>query len=69
MQLDAIKRQGARSSDAKNSELGKRSNETIAQRNNMSIKNVQRYIALNNLTPDLIKLVDDKKIKFTTAVE
>ena len=69
MQLDAIKRQGARGGDLKNVELGKRSNEIIAERNKMSIKNVQRYISLNNLVPDLMKQVDDKKIKFTVAVD
>ena len=35
----------------------------------MAVKQVQRYIALNNLTPELLKLVDDKKIPFTPAVE
>ena len=69
MQLDAIKRQGSRGGEVKNGELSKRSNEIIAERNKMSIKNVQRYIALNNLVPDLIKQVDDKKMKFTVAVE
>jgi len=69
MQLDAIKRQGAKGGEITNGELGKRSNEIIAERNNMSIKNVQRYIALNNLVPELMKLVDDKKIKFTSAVD
>ena len=69
MQLDAIKRQGARLTGIAPGDIGKRSNEIVAQRNNMSVKNVQRYIALNNLVPDLMKLVDDKKMKFTIAVE
>ena len=64
MQLEAIKHQGARGS-----EVGKRSNEVIAERNKMSIKNVQRYIALNNLVPELMQQVDDKRMKFTVAVE
>jgi type IV secretion system protein VirD4 len=38
MQLDAIKRQGSRNGNIKNGELGKRSNEIIADRNKMSIK-------------------------------
>ena len=69
MQLDAIKRQGVRSGELKNGDAGTRSNEIIADRNKMSVKNVQRYIALNNLVPDLMQLVDDKKMKFTTAVD
>jgi len=69
MQLDAIKRQGARFDGIASGDVGKRSNEVIADRNKMSVKNVQRYIALNNLVPDLLKKVDDKEIKFTTAVD
>jgi ParB/RepB/Spo0J family partition protein len=69
MQLDAIKRQGARLNGDATVDVGKRSNEIIAERNKMSIKNVQRYITLNNLIPELMKLVDEKKIKFTVAVD
>ena len=65
MQLDAIKRQGARDEDSK----GQRSNEVVAKRNKMTVKTVQRYIKLNELVPDLMKMVDDKKMGFTTAVE
>lgn len=35
----------------------------------MGAKTVQRYIALNNLVPDLMTLADDKKIPFMTAFE
>ena len=69
MQLDAIKRQGARHTGVAAGDVGKRSNEIVAERNKMAVKQVQRYIALNNLVPDLMKLVDDKKIPFTAAVE
>jgi len=69
MQLDAIKHQGTKNTDLKSGELVKRSNEIVAERNKMSVKNVQRYITLNNLVPDLMKMVDDKKIKFTVAVD
>jgi len=69
MQLDAIKRQGARFVGVASGDVGKRSNEIIAERNKMSVKTIQRYIALNNLVPDLMKLVDEKKIPFTAAVE
>ena len=63
MQLDAIKKQGARTGN------GQRSNEVVAERNKMTVKQVQRYIKLNDLAPDLMKMVDAKKIAFTPAVE
>lgn len=63
MQLDAIKQQGARTGN------GQRSNEVVAERNKMTVKQVQRYIKLNDLAPDLMKMVDAKKIAFTPAVE
>lgn len=63
MQLDAIKKQGARTGN------GQRSNEIVAERNKMTVKQVQRYIKLNDLAPDLMKMVDAKKIAFTPAVE
>ncbi|MFA7461904.1 MAG: ParB/RepB/Spo0J family partition protein, partial [Anaerovoracaceae bacterium] len=63
MQLEAIKQQGARTGN------GQRSNEVVAERNKMTVKQVQRYIKLNELVPDLIKMVDEKKIAFTPAVE
>ena len=63
MQLEAIKKQGARTGN------GQRSNEIVAERNKMTVKQVQRYIKLNDLVPDLIKMVDEKKIAFTPAVE
>lgn len=63
MQLEAIKKQGARTGN------GQRSNEVVAERNKMTVKQVQRYIKLNELVPDLAKMVDEKKIAFTPAVE
>ena len=61
MQLEAIKHQGSRTSgqiDPK--DAGKRSNEIVAERNKMAVKQVQRYIRLNELVPDLMKLMDEK---------
>ena len=75
MQLEAIKRQGARGDlgtsgqDGPKLENGQRSNQIVAERNKMAVKQVQRYIKLNDLVPDLMKLVDEKKIAFTPAVE
>ena len=65
MQLEAIKRQGARDD---NGTKGQRSNEIVAERNGMTVKQVQRYIKLTELVPDLSKMVDEKKIAFTPAV-
>lgn len=67
VQLDSIKRQGARealadkdlAADA-DEKIGKRSNEIIAERNGMSVKQVQRHIALTKLTPALQEYVDGK---------
>ena len=75
MQLEAIKRQGARGDLATSGqngpklENGQRSNQIVADRNKMAVKQVQRYIKLNDLIPDLMKMVDAKKIAFTPAVE
>ncbi len=63
MQLEAIKQQGVRTGN------GQRSNEVVAERNKMTVKQVQRYIKLNELVPELMKMVDEKKIAFTPAVE
>ena len=75
MQLEAIKRQGARGDlatsghDGPKLENGQRSNQIVADRNKRAVKQVQRYIKLNDLVPDLMKMVDAKKIAFTPAVE
>lgn len=68
MQLEAIKRQGARN-PTEGIDVGQRSNEIIAQRNKMTVTQVQRFIRLNNLVPELIKMLDKKSIGFTPAVE
>lgn len=70
MQVEAIKHQGVvlmGESDQK--DIGKRSTEVVGERNNMNYKQVQRYIRLTELVPDLQKMVDDKKLSFTPAVE
>ena len=72
MQLEAIKHQGAKeatSGQVDPKDAGRRSNEIVAERNKMTVKQVQRYIKLNDLVPDLMKMVDAKKIAFTPAVE
>lgn len=72
MQLEAIKHQGAKeatSGQLDPKDAGRRSNEIVAERNKMTVKQVQRYIKLNDLVPDLQKMMDVGQIKFTPAVE
>ena len=67
-QVEAIKHQGARPGED-DRDAGKRSTEIVGERNGINYKQVQRYIRLNELVPDLQKMVDEKKISFTPAVE
>lgn len=72
MQLDAIKHQGAKnftSGQIDPKDAGKRSNEIVAERNKMTVKQVQRFIKLNDLVPELQKMMDEGQVKFTPAVE
>ena len=70
MKLDAIKNQGARS-DLTSGQIGPklRSDEQIALDAGESRKQVQRFIRLTNLIPELLDMVDEKKISFNPAVE
>ena len=71
-QVEAIKHQGAKeatSGQLDPKDAGRRSNEIVAERNKMTVKQVQRYIKLNDLVPDLQKMMDAGQIKFTPAVE
>lgn len=66
MKLEAQKRQGKRT-DLTCGQVGHKSRETISDTE--SGRTVQRYIRLNELTPPLQQMVDDKKIAVTPAVE
>ena len=68
MQVEAIKHQGARPGEDDKS-AGKRSTQVVGDRNGMNYKQVQRYIRLTELVPDLQKMVDEKQLAFTPAVE
>ena len=68
MQLEAIKHQGSRPGE-EDKDAGKRSTQVVGDRNGMNYKQVQRYIRLTELVPDLQKMVDEKKLAFTPAVE
>ena len=70
MKLDAIKNQGARS-DLTSSQVGTklRADEKVAKDSGESRNQVQRFVRLTNLAPELLDMVDEKKISFNPAVE
>ena len=67
-QVEAIKHQGVKLGED-DKDAGKRSTEVVGARNGINYKQVQRYIRLNELVPELQKMVDEKKLSFTPAVE
>lgn len=67
-QVEAIKHQGVKLGE-NDKDAGKRSTEVVGARNGINYKQVQRYIRLNELVPELQKMVDEKKLSFTPAVE
>ena len=69
MKLEAIKNQGARSDLTSAQVAPKLSTEKIGEEVGMSKDNVKRYIRLTNLVPELLDMVDEKKIAFNPAVE
>ena len=70
MKLDAMKRQGART-DLTSVPMAQKltSRELLAEKSGESQDQVRRYIRLTELTPDLLKMVDEGKIAFRPAVE
>jgi ParB family chromosome partitioning protein len=74
MKLDAIRRQAGRPSKENSVQVGqnfqgKTSRDLLAANSPDSSTQIQRYIRLNELTPQLQQMVDDKKIAMTPAVE
>ena len=71
MKLEAIRRKAGRPSKNNLSQVGTnfRADEVGAQGAGESRNQVQRFIRLNKLTPDLMQLVDDGRLKTTPAVE
>lgn len=69
MQVEAIKHQGYRLNGVAAGDIGKRSTEIVGERNGINYKQVQRYIRLTELVSDLQKMVDEKRVGFTPAVE
>ena len=73
MKLEAIKNQGARS-DLTCGQIGRKLNgakarDIVADESGDNARNVQRFIRLTNLVPELLDMVDEKKIAFNPAVE
>lgn len=70
MKLEAMKHQGSRS-DLTLSQVGTklRTDQVMAKELGESRNQIQRYIRLTNLVPDLLDLVDCKQISFNPAVE
>lgn len=65
LKLDALKHQGITSA-----QVGQKwSVEQVAEDSNESRSQIQRYIRLNNLLPELLQMVDEERIALTPAVE
>ena len=71
LKLDAMKRQAGRPSKDNLSQVGtqKRSDQLMAEEVGESRNQIQRYIRLTNLIPELLDMVDAKQISFNPAVE
>ena len=71
MKLDAMRRTSGRPSKENVSQIGtqKRSDQIMAEELGESRNQIQRFIRLTNLVPELPDMVDEKKISFNPAVE
>ena len=71
MKMDAMKRQAGRPPKENVSQIGtqKRTDQIMAEELGESRNQIQRYIRLTNLVPELLEMVDQKQISFNPAVE
>ena len=73
MKLDALKNQGARSDltcgQFGHKLIGAKARDIVADESGDNARNVQRFIRLTSLIPELLDMVDEKKIAFNPAVE
>ena len=69
MKLDAIKNQGARSDLTSTQVAQKLSVEKVGDDAGVSKDTIRRFIRLTNLIPELLDMVDEKRISFNPAVE
>ena len=70
MKMDALKHQGSRT-DLTSRQVGTklRTDEKLADGSSDSARQIQRFIRLTELVPDLLDMVDEKKLAFNPAVE
>lgn len=67
MKLDALKHQGVKDTSR---QLGEKySVDALSENSNDSTRNIHRFIRLTELLPELLQMVDDKKLSFNPAVE
>ena len=71
LKMEALRRQAGRPSKENMSQVGtqKRTDQIIAEQEGASRNQIQRFIRLTELSPELRQMVDDKKIAFNPAVE
>ena len=73
MKLEALKNQGARSDltcgQFGHKLIGAKARDIVADESGDNARNVQRFIRLTSLIPELLDMVDEKKISFNPAVE
>ena len=70
MKMDAIRRQGARTDlTSPNVSAKFRSDDTVGEKDGVSGDTVRNYMALNNLSPPLLQIVDEKKIALSPAYQ
>ena len=67
MKLDALKHQGMKDTSRQVGE--KYSVDALSENSNDSARNIHRFIRLTELLPELLQMVDDKKLSFNPAVE
>ena len=69
LEVEDIKHQGGRLKNVAEGDIGKRSVEIVGEAHGMNYKKVMRYLRLNSLVPELLNMVDEKKMGFMPAVE
>lgn len=70
MKLDAIRRKAGRPAKNNSRQVGENfSIDILSENSNDSARNIHRFIRLTELLPDILQMVDDKKLPFNPAVE
>ena len=69
MKMDAMRRQGKRSDFAKLSPLERKTATIVGEGSGLTGRSVQRYIKLTDLLPELLEMVDDKRLSLVNGVD